>query len=145
MDTTVYPTDTDLLHVLVPLVPAGTLQATLDELGLGSVPHNRLLQDALVRIMQTVPSLQTRLLGPLHVTLEQAAAMLRTTPATMRRLVQAAIIPLEPSGNGTVPGQVISGDLVRISISRGSPVGGFTGWRPLMPVTIWSVTKEEQA
>ncbi|CAM3709676.1 precorrin-6y C5,15-methyltransferase (decarboxylating) subunit CbiE [Kibdelosporangium persicum] len=39
----------------------------------------------------------------------------------------------------------LGGDLVRISITRGSPVGGFTGWRPLMPVTIWSVTKEDQA
>ncbi|GAA2605795.1 precorrin-6y C5,15-methyltransferase (decarboxylating) subunit CbiE [Paractinoplanes durhamensis] len=32
------------------------------------------------------------------------------------------------------------GELVRLSVSRGSPVGGFTGWRTMMPVTIWSVT-----
>jgi len=38
-DTTLYPTDADLLHALVPLVPMVTIQATLDELGLGSVPH----------------------------------------------------------------------------------------------------------
>jgi precorrin-6Y C5,15-methyltransferase (decarboxylating) len=37
----------------------------------------------------------------------------------------------------------LGGDLVRIAISRGSPVGGFTGWRPMMPVTTWAVTKEE--
>jgi precorrin-6B C5,15-methyltransferase / cobalt-precorrin-6B C5,C15-methyltransferase len=37
----------------------------------------------------------------------------------------------------------LGGDLVRISVSRGSPIGGFTGWRPLMPVTTWAVTKEE--
>ncbi|MCE7011337.1 precorrin-6y C5,15-methyltransferase (decarboxylating) subunit CbiE [Kibdelosporangium philippinense] len=36
----------------------------------------------------------------------------------------------------------LGGDLVRISVTRGSPVGGFTGWRPLMPVTIWTVNKE---
>lgn len=36
----------------------------------------------------------------------------------------------------------LGGDLVRIAVHRGSPVGGFTGWRPLMPVTIWAVTKE---
>jgi precorrin-6B C5,15-methyltransferase / cobalt-precorrin-6B C5,C15-methyltransferase len=35
----------------------------------------------------------------------------------------------------------LGGDLVRISVSRGSAVGGFTGWRPHMPVTTWSVTK----
>jgi precorrin-6B C5,15-methyltransferase / cobalt-precorrin-6B C5,C15-methyltransferase len=36
----------------------------------------------------------------------------------------------------------IGGDLVRIAVSRAAPVGGFTGWRPAMPVTQWAVTKE---
>ncbi|MBU2662523.1 precorrin-6y C5,15-methyltransferase (decarboxylating) subunit CbiE [Actinoplanes bogorensis] len=35
----------------------------------------------------------------------------------------------------------LGGELTRLSVSRGSPVGGFTGWRPMMPVTIWSVTR----
>ncbi|MCO1659816.1 precorrin-6y C5,15-methyltransferase (decarboxylating) subunit CbiE [Pseudonocardia humida] len=33
------------------------------------------------------------------------------------------------------------GELTRLSVARAAPVGGFTGWRPAMPVTIWSVTK----
>ncbi|GLW12812.1 precorrin-6Y C5,15-methyltransferase [Microtetraspora sp. NBRC 13810] len=33
------------------------------------------------------------------------------------------------------------GDLVRLTVGRASPVGGFTGWRTMMPVTIWSATK----
>jgi precorrin-6Y C5,15-methyltransferase (decarboxylating) len=33
------------------------------------------------------------------------------------------------------------GDLVRIAVQRGEPVGGFTGWKAAMPVTIWSATK----
>ncbi|KQS60540.1 precorrin-6Y methyltransferase [Geodermatophilus sp. Leaf369] len=33
------------------------------------------------------------------------------------------------------------GELVRISVQRGEPVGGFTGWKPAMPVTIWSGTR----
>ncbi len=33
------------------------------------------------------------------------------------------------------------GDLTRIAVSRAEPVGRLTGWRPGMPVTIWSVTK----
>ena len=33
------------------------------------------------------------------------------------------------------------GDLVRLQVSRAEPVGRFSGWRPLMPVTLWSVTK----
>jgi precorrin-6Y C5,15-methyltransferase (decarboxylating) len=36
---------------------------------------------------------------------------------------------------------VRGGELTRLTVSRGSPVGGFTGWRTMMPVTIWSVTK----
>ncbi|WP_428699420.1 precorrin-6y C5,15-methyltransferase (decarboxylating) subunit CbiE [Stappia sp.] len=32
------------------------------------------------------------------------------------------------------------GELARIAVSRAGPVGGMTGWRPLMPVTQWSLT-----
>lgn len=32
------------------------------------------------------------------------------------------------------------GQLVRVSVARAGPVGGFTGWRPAMPVTIWTAT-----
>jgi precorrin-6B C5,15-methyltransferase / cobalt-precorrin-6B C5,C15-methyltransferase len=35
----------------------------------------------------------------------------------------------------------VGGDLVRISVQHAQPVGRFTGWKPAMPVTIWSVTK----
>ncbi|MFI6073220.1 precorrin-6y C5,15-methyltransferase (decarboxylating) subunit CbiE [Actinoplanes sp. NPDC051343] len=34
----------------------------------------------------------------------------------------------------------LGGDLTRVAVNRASPVGGFTGWRAMMPVTIWSVT-----
>ncbi|MEO0979925.1 MAG: precorrin-6Y C5,15-methyltransferase (decarboxylating) subunit CbiT, partial [Pseudomonadota bacterium] len=33
------------------------------------------------------------------------------------------------------------GSLKRLSVHRASPVGGLTGWRPLMPVTQWSLEK----
>ncbi|HZX04044.1 precorrin-6y C5,15-methyltransferase (decarboxylating) subunit CbiE [Kribbella sp.] len=33
------------------------------------------------------------------------------------------------------------GDLVRLDVQRASPIGTMTGWRPAMPVTIWSVVK----
>ena len=35
----------------------------------------------------------------------------------------------------------LGGQLGRIAVSRGEAVGPFTGWRPLMPVTQWSVVK----
>ncbi|RBY95706.1 cobalamin biosynthesis bifunctional protein CbiET [Blastococcus sp. TF02-8] len=33
------------------------------------------------------------------------------------------------------------GELVRLGVATAAPVGGFTGWRPAMPVTIWSGAK----
>jgi precorrin-6Y C5,15-methyltransferase (decarboxylating) len=35
----------------------------------------------------------------------------------------------------------LGGELTRLSVGRAAPVGAFTGWRPQMPVTIWSVVK----
>lgn len=36
------------------------------------------------------------------------------------------------------------GELVKLAVSHATAVGGFTGWRPAMPVTQWSVTKEKE-
>lgn len=35
----------------------------------------------------------------------------------------------------------VGGDLVRIGVQRAEPVGRYTGWKPAMPVTIWSVRR----
>lgn len=35
----------------------------------------------------------------------------------------------------------LGGELTRVTVQHGSPVGGFTGWRPAMPVTIWAVRR----
>jgi precorrin-6Y C5,15-methyltransferase (decarboxylating) len=35
----------------------------------------------------------------------------------------------------------VGGELVRVAVQRAEPVGSFTGWKPAMPVTIWSVSK----
>jgi precorrin-6Y C5,15-methyltransferase (decarboxylating) len=35
----------------------------------------------------------------------------------------------------------LGGQLRRFQHYRGEPLGGFTGWRPQMPVTQWAVTK----
>ena len=34
------------------------------------------------------------------------------------------------------------GELVRVGVERAAPLGGFTGWRPAMPVTVWSTRKD---
>ncbi|ADB73344.1 bifunctional cobalt-precorrin-7 (C(5))-methyltransferase/cobalt-precorrin-6B (C(15))-methyltransferase [Geodermatophilus obscurus] len=33
------------------------------------------------------------------------------------------------------------GELIRLSVAHAAPVGGYTGWRPAMPVTIWSAVR----
>lgn len=33
------------------------------------------------------------------------------------------------------------GQLVKLAVNRAEPIGGLTGWRPLMPVTQWSLVK----
>ncbi|BCJ55099.1 precorrin-6Y C(5,15)-methyltransferase [decarboxylating] [Actinoplanes sp. NBRC 14428] len=35
----------------------------------------------------------------------------------------------------------LGGELTRVAVQRASPVGGFTGWRAMMPVTIWATVK----
>ncbi|WP_067806331.1 bifunctional cobalt-precorrin-7 (C(5))-methyltransferase/cobalt-precorrin-6B (C(15))-methyltransferase [Actinomadura formosensis] len=34
------------------------------------------------------------------------------------------------------------GELVRVHVERAAPLGGFTGWRPAMPVTLWTTRKD---
>ena len=107
MDATLFPTNTELLHQLVSLVPPATLQAMLDELGLGSVPHNRLLEDALVSILEALPVLQGRLLSQVQLTSDQTAAMLRTTPATLKLLVQTENLSGSPAASAPAHRQMI--------------------------------------
>jgi precorrin-6B C5,15-methyltransferase / cobalt-precorrin-6B C5,C15-methyltransferase len=35
----------------------------------------------------------------------------------------------------------VGGELTRLLVAHAQPVGSFTGWKPAMPVTIWSVTR----
>jgi precorrin-6Y C5,15-methyltransferase (decarboxylating) len=37
----------------------------------------------------------------------------------------------------------LGGELIRVSVERVEPIGGFTGWRPARPVTQWAYTKRE--
>jgi precorrin-6Y C5,15-methyltransferase (decarboxylating) len=73
-----------------------------------------------------------------------------TTPA----LVEACWHALRPGGRlvanaVTLEGEAeltrrraaLGGRLVRLEVAVADPVGGFTGWRPRMPVVQWSVTK----
>jgi precorrin-6Y C5,15-methyltransferase (decarboxylating) len=37
--------------------------------------------------------------------------------------------------------EAMGGELVKMAVSRAEPVGPYHGWRPLMPVTQWRITK----
>jgi precorrin-6B C5,15-methyltransferase / cobalt-precorrin-6B C5,C15-methyltransferase len=69
-------------------------------------------------------------------------------------LLEACWAALRPGGRlvanaVTVEGEAVlaawrsrvGGELTRLSVAHAAPVGGYTGWRPAMPVTIWSVTR----
>lgn len=56
------------------------------------------------------------------------------------RLV-ANVVTLEGEAGVLACRARLGGDLTRIAVSRAEPVGPYHGWRPLMPVTQWAVTK----
>ena len=56
------------------------------------------------------------------------------------RLVANAVT-LESEARLAVLHARLGGDLVRLTVSRAEPVGSRRGWRPLMPVTQWSLVK----
>jgi superfamily II RNA helicase len=99
MDATLHPTDADLLRALLPLVPAAHLATLLDELGFGSVPPSRALEEALIGVLQAVPTVRQRLLAPVRVPLDRAAALLRVSPSALAQHfgAGAAAAPAEPS------------------------------------------------
>ena len=56
------------------------------------------------------------------------------------RLVANAVT-LESEAELIALHKAYGGDLVKLSVHRAEPVGRLTGWRPLMPVTQWSLVK----
>nr|WP_209945757.1 precorrin-6y C5,15-methyltransferase (decarboxylating) subunit CbiE [Rhizobium halophytocola] len=60
-------------------------------------------------------------------------------------ILVANAVTVEGEGQIAYLHSVHGGELVRLQVSRAGPVGRFSGWKPLMPVTIWSVVKERAA
>jgi precorrin-6Y C5,15-methyltransferase (decarboxylating) len=78
--------------------------------------------------------------------------------ATTPGVIEAALAALPSGGRLVANGvtletettlaswhQKLGGTLVRIAVQRAAPVGDFTGWRPGMPVTQWSLRKEDRS
>jgi precorrin-6Y C5,15-methyltransferase (decarboxylating) len=115
---------------------AATIRANAAKLG---VPGLRVVEGRAPEALAGLPTPDTIFIGG-GVTRD---GVLETCLAALRdggRLVANAV---------TVESEVVlaeayrkfGGELTRLTVSRGSPVGGFTGWRTMMPVTIWSVTR----
>lgn len=78
--------------------------------------------------------------------------------ASEEGVLEAALTALKPGGRIVANGVTLEteaallalrarlgGDLVRLALTRASPVKGMTGWRPAMPVTQWAWTKPREA
>ncbi len=74
--------------------------------------------------------------GLSRATFEAAWSALRP----LGRMVANAVT-LESEAELIALHKAYGGDLVKLSIHRAEPVGRLTGWRPLMPVTQWSLVK----
>jgi precorrin-6Y C5,15-methyltransferase (decarboxylating) len=57
-------------------------------------------------------------------------------PAGGRLVVTAVTVQSEAALAGWH--ERCGGSLTRLSVAHAAPVGGFTGWKPAMPVTVWS-------
>ncbi len=55
--------------------------------------------------------------------------------------VEQMVVTIEGEAILTEGRKTYGGDLIRIAISRAEPLGSLSGWRPLAPVTQWSVVK----
>ncbi len=56
----------------------------------------------------------------------------------------ANAVTLEGEAQLTRLRKLHGGEMVRVSVARAAPVGRFCGWKSLMPVTTWSVQKDEE-
>ena len=55
--------------------------------------------------------------------------------------VAANAVTLEGEGALVAARAAHGGELTRLEVAHGAPIGGFTGWRPQMPVVVWSARK----
>ncbi|THV25334.1 precorrin-6y C5,15-methyltransferase (decarboxylating) subunit CbiE [Peteryoungia ipomoeae] len=60
-------------------------------------------------------------------------------------LLVANAVTLEGEARLVELRSVFGGDLTRIQVARAAPVGRYCGWKSLMPVTMWTAVKGEDA
>ena len=74
-----------------------------------------------------------------------SASVISTAQAALRPggVLVAHAVTIESESMLVAAWQRTGGDLTRLSVQHADPVGGFHGWRPLMPVTQWCWHKQD--
>ena len=115
---------------------AARIAANADALG---VPGVRVVQDRAPAALAGLPPPDAVFVGGGVTTDGVLPQCWEALPAGGRLVANA--VTVESEGVLATARARYGGDLTRLSVARAAPVGGFTGWRPAMPVTIWSVAK----
>jgi precorrin-6B C5,15-methyltransferase / cobalt-precorrin-6B C5,C15-methyltransferase len=116
---------------------AARITANAEALG---VPHLRLVHGRAPAALYGLPAPDVVFLGG-GITGQGVLDACWTALAPGGRLVANAVT-LEAEAVLVTGRGRFGGDLTRVAVSRAAPLGGFTGWRPAMPVTIWSTGKD---
>jgi precorrin-6B C5,15-methyltransferase / cobalt-precorrin-6B C5,C15-methyltransferase len=115
---------------------AARIAANADALG---VPEVRVVQDRAPAALAGLPTPDAVFVGGGVTTEGVLPRCWEALPAGGRLVANA--VTVESEGVLAAARARFGGELTRLSVARAAPVGGFTGWRPAMPVTTWSVTK----
>jgi precorrin-6Y C5,15-methyltransferase (decarboxylating) len=103
------------------------------------VPGLRVVEGAAPAALDGLPTPDTIFVGGGLTRDGVLDACLAALPAGGRLVANA--VTLETEAVLAAAYGKLGGELTRVAVNRASPVGGFTGWRAMMPVTIWSVTR----
>jgi precorrin-6Y C5,15-methyltransferase (decarboxylating) len=115
---------------------AARIAVNADALG---VPGVRVVQDRAPAALAGLPTPDAVFVGGGVTTEGVLPRCWEALPAGGRLVANA--VTVESEGVLAAARARFGGELTRLSVARAAPVGGFTGWRPAMPVTTWSVAK----
>lgn len=114
-------------------------QMAMDNAVALGVPHLKLIDATAPEGLQGLPEPDAVFIGGGLTVPGILDAVLKALPHGGRLVANA--VTLESEAVLLAAYQTLGGNLKKISIHRASAVGGLTGWRPLMPVTQWSLTR----
>jgi len=115
---------------------AARIAANADALG---VPGVRVVQARAPEALAGLPTPDAVFIGGGVTAADVLPRCWDALPAGGRLVANA--VTVESEGVLAAARARLGGELTRLSVARAAPVGGFTGWRPAMPVTIWSAAK----